>query len=133
MRRNMTAGILSAVVGGSLMLAMPIVARAGDSDMPKAMPQATHADFSDRELKSYAEAVVEVGTLSAKWRRRLNKTDDTQKAEKMRNNAHQQLAQAIRDHDISVDKYKQISRAVRRDPKLKAKVMSYLQEDTKQQ
>lgn len=120
----------AAVVGGALMLAAPAGYAAEDSPTKKTpqsqQTQSQTPSFTDKELKSFASAATEVQQLSVEWQKKLKATQDEQKSQQLRQQATQEITQAVKDKGLTVEKYNQISMAARQDEQLRNKVVQYM-------
>ncbi len=79
-------------------------------------------DFSEKDLEKFAKAKSEVDEIRTKYSDALGRVDEPEKARKLQDKYGQQMVESIRDRDLSVEKYNQISRAMQGNPDLKEKV-----------
>lgn len=103
------------------------------AQQPRQAPQATQpAHFSSHDLKSFAKAAVDVRRVAQKakasWRAAKTKHDKRAVARA----AQRQEVQAIKAHGMTVRKYEAIVMAVRTDAGTRTKVMSYINQYSKQ-
>jgi hypothetical protein len=86
------------------------------------MAQGETPDFSQPKLEAYADAVVEVSQLVAKWQPRIQSAQQEQdkaKVQELQQQANAELVKVVQDADgITLDEYKEISQAVRQDKEL---------------
>lgn len=80
------------------------------------------SDFSEEDLKKFAEAKTEVDELRSKYSEALGRVDEPEKAGELQDKYGQQMVDSIREKDLSVKKYNEISRAMQGNPELEQKI-----------
>lgn len=81
-------------------------------------------DFSDEKLESFAEAEQEVRSISQDFEGKIKDTEDPAKMAEMRQQANQQMVEAVRDAGLEPAEYNAIANAVRANPDLAEKIES---------
>lgn len=65
--------------------------------------------YSEQELKSYAEASLDVDRINEAYVKQLSQTEGAEAKEKLRQVAMDQMIQAINKSDITLEKYNKIT------------------------
>ncbi|MCW8126878.1 DUF4168 domain-containing protein [Microbulbifer halophilus] len=79
-------------------------------------------DFSDSELKIFAEVQAEVEQMRTTLQGKLSGTQDPETARKVRMEANEEMVSAVQSSDLSPKRYNQIARAALNDPELAEKI-----------
>ncbi len=89
------------------------------------------AQFPSEKLDSFVAAAISVEQLIQEWSPKIEGAADQQAAESLRQQANEELAQAIERTDgITVDEYRQIAQAARTDPGLSQRLQEIYLEKT---
>lgn len=129
MYRITTATAVSVLAAGAFFVAAPVAH--GDATTPQTAQQtqqAPQANFSDEQLQSFAAAANEVRTVHEEWQQRLQETQDPRQQQQIRQEASQEMAEAIEDEGLTIEEYNEISQVARQDPEVYDKVSRYMQE-----
>lgn len=109
------AGAVAVAVAGALLLASPALAQQGG-----AQPQ-QDVDVSDQELRTFTEAFVDVQEIRDDLNREMEDAENADEAQALQEEADQRMVEIIEEeHDIGVERYNQISQAMRADSELYA-------------
>lgn len=106
---NRSILFLAAVAGGLLCMAAPAAqAQQQPQTAPGEAPQSQAV--SDKEIETFAAAATEVRRLNKQWAPRLEAAANESKEaeEAVRRQALTEMAQAVEDKGMSVDRYEQI-------------------------
>lgn len=87
--------------------------------------------FSESDLRSYVQAGLVALEIDARWNRRIRSVNDLDVARKLRRQAQAEMARAVKDAGMSVQKYSRINDAERINPQLRERVMRYRKEARK--
>lgn len=82
-------------------------------------------EFTDEELKSFAEASLQVERIGSKWNPRISDAGSKSDEEEMREQAMNEMVSAVQEKGLSVDRYNRIALAVQSDPDIARAVQSY--------
>ena len=118
---RLLAASLALAVGAA---AAPALAQSG-TERPGAAEQRS-ASFSAEELRSYAGAVTEVQRISAQANERLQEQMSAEQRDAIKSQATTRMVEAVREHDLSVQRYNQIYTAARTDPELAQRIDHYI-------
>lgn len=83
-------------------------------------PQAK--DFDKAELESFVEAQAEVSTISQDYRKKMQNADDPEAQASMRQEANQEMVQAVNEAGLDPSTYNAIAQAAQSDPQLAQKI-----------
>ncbi|GAB4136672.1 MAG: hypothetical protein Tsb0016_01190 [Sphingomonadales bacterium] len=90
-------------------------------------PAQQQNNYSDEQLKSFAVASLRVDELNAAWAPKINEAGSTAESAAMRQEAMEEMMEAVRDEGLSVQEYNQINSAAQTDPAVADKVRDYRQ------
>lgn len=120
--RNLTA----AAAAAALLAAPSAVSMAkAQSTQQQSTQQSAPQKFSDEELKAFAAASLEVESLNEKWQPQIAGASGQEEQKQVRNQAMQEMAQAVRDEGLTVEEYNQIVGAMQADPNTARSVQEY--------
>jgi hypothetical protein len=80
------------------------------------------SDFSDRELKQFAMAALEVQRINNEYSPKLQTAATAEERQRIETEALGRMAEAVQDKGLSVDSYKRIYRAAQADPKVAKRI-----------
>lgn len=92
--------------------------------------QPAHAQdqqFSDAELNAFTAALVEVQQISQDYADRIAEADTAAKQGDLREQANQEMAQAVRDNGLDIPSYNAIVESMRQNPQLAAEIESRME------
>ena len=84
--------------------------------------------FSNKELDTYAVALLRVQKISRSYGSRLGDTDDPKEQQAIRIEARQKMVKAVRDTGIALERFNEISRAAQSDDELKEDIEKRVEE-----
>jgi len=84
--------------------------------------------FSDTELRAYADATVRLQEINQEYVKRLEDAPDTEAEQQIRQEGQREMAEAVEESGLSVERFSEISRTVREDPEVRSKVEGYIEE-----
>lgn len=86
-------------------------------------PARAQTEYSEAQLESFVDAAVVVNDLIQAWRPRIEAADSEQEAAQLREQANQELAQAIEATEgMSLEEYQMIGQAAQADPELSERI-----------
>ena len=83
-------------------------------------PQAK--DFDKAELESFVEAQAEVSDISQDYQQKMQNADNPEAQASMRQEANQEMVQAVNDAGLDPSTYNAIAQAAQSDPQLAQKI-----------
>lgn len=89
-------------------------------------PQAT-PELDDGTIRAFAQASLEVQEVADKWKPRIQDAEG-QEAEQLRNEANQEIVQAVQSSGLELQTYNQIFQAAQANPEVATKIRQYWQE-----
>jgi Spy/CpxP family protein refolding chaperone len=120
LRKLTAAAVAIALLGGTGAVPM-----ANAQSTQQSAPQAGPGEFSDEQLKSFAEASLEVEDLNRKWQPKMSGATGEQEQAQAREQAMQEMMLAVREAGLSVEEYNQIVSAMQIDPDTARAVQEY--------
>lgn len=101
-------------------------AAAAQNQAPTPQQQAP-AQVSDQELKSFAEATVEVQKISQDYEPRIQSAPDQQAGQELRQQAQAEMVSAVEAKGLTVEKYQEIYHLAQLDPQVRQRVASMIE------
>jgi hypothetical protein len=83
-------------------------------------------NYSDAELKSFADAALEVKHIKEIYLPKMQAVEDEREQEKLKQAALKEIAQAVEQRGLKLDKYQEILAAALTRPELAQRVGKYL-------
>jgi hypothetical protein len=119
-----------AVVGGSL-LCMAAPAALAQQQPSQTTPNQQPQSVSDREIETFAAAATEVRRLNKQWAPRLEAAANESKEaeETVRRQALTEMAKAVEDKGMSVDRYEQIFTVAQSNGDVRRKIVERMPKD----
>ena len=117
----------------ALALATPVAAEtagrgssaASTSPSPQSTPPTGVTEFTDEELRSFADASLRVEEIGSRWQPRISDAASEADEEQLREQAMNEMVEAVQRKGLSVDRYNRIALAVQSDPQIAETVQSY--------
>ncbi|MGM0454111.1 MAG: DUF4168 domain-containing protein [Thermodesulfobacteriota bacterium] len=79
-------------------------------------------DFDEKNLEKFAEAKGELDEIRGEYSKELEGVDDAEQAQKLQEKYGNQMIESIKEKDLTVKKYNEISKAMQADPELQKKI-----------
>lgn len=99
------------------------VAQQQPAQQQPAQQQAPQAkDFDKAELESFVEAQAEVSDISQDYQQKMQNADNPEAQASMRQEANQEMVQAVNDAGLDPSTYNAIAQAAQSDPQLAQKI-----------
>lgn len=76
------------------------------------------ADYSDAEIESFTAALLDVQEIGQEWTQRMQQAESEEEIQGMREQAQNEMINAIETHGLTVDEYNEIATAAQNDPEL---------------
>lgn len=128
MRTTLRPMLLAAGMLTMLLAASPPAGAAQNYPAAASQPEpggAAVREFTDDELKSFAEASLQVERIGSKWNPQISEAEDKAAEEKLREQAMGEMVEAVQQKGLSVDRYNRIALAVQSDPEIARTVQTY--------
>ena len=95
---------------------------------PAAAPAIKAAHFSDQQLRSFAQAALQVRQIAMKARASLQAAKTPKARKDLINSAETRQIQAVKANGLTVSQYDAISLAARQDAKMRMKIGKYVKQ-----
>lgn len=120
--------VAAAVFTGALfLLAQPATAQQGQQGTPPAQD----IEVSDGELETFTEAHLDVQEIRQEMDQAIQNAEDREAAQTIQKQANQEMAAVIQDeHEMEVNRYRQIAQAINQDPELRQEFQAIVDELT---
>ncbi|HXV29687.1 MAG TPA: DUF4168 domain-containing protein [Sinorhizobium sp.] len=89
--------------------------------------QGTNVTISEQKLEAFAVAYLEVDKIRQEYAKKIEASSDAAATDKLKTEASQQMVEAVKTSDISVEEYTAILTAAQNDPAVAQKVQEKLQ------
>lgn len=99
-------------------------------DRQQSEPMKSQTQVQDREIQAYAAAANEVRQLKQKWIPRFQQAEkeSPQAAQKIEEDAYNEMVGAVEKKGLSVDRYNEIYELAQVDPDVQRKVIEQLEQ-----
>lgn len=112
-----------ALLGGLAVAAVPASAPAQESGAaPAPKPAPAAAQLDEATLDAFARASLEVDALGRKWRPKIAAAETQAQQEDLRQQALDEMAQAVQDEGMTIAAYNDIVEASRADAELAGRI-----------
>lgn len=111
----MTTGIVSA----------PVMAQETADSGTQA--QAPAQNFSDEQLQQFADASQDIAQISQDYTEQLQNASDEGEQQKIRQQANDEMVQAVKGSGMTVEQFNSIGQAIQQDPQLMQRVQGMVQ------
>lgn len=109
-------------------LAQTATAPDGSTGAPTMLQENTAAQYSDDQLRSFADAVSDVNDVTAEYTQKLNDAASQQEAASLQQEAEVEMIQAVEENDLSLEEYNGIATAAQNDPQMAETIRGHLME-----
>ena len=92
-----------------------------------AKTQAPAKNFSDAQLQHFADASQQIASISQDYTEQLQNASDEGEQQKIRQQANDEMVQAVKDNEMSVEQFNAIGQAIQQDPQLMQRVQGMVQ------
>ncbi|TWT09958.1 DUF4168 domain-containing protein [Reyranella sp. CPCC 100927] len=129
LNRNLLFVVATSVGLGSLVVVPSVVAQSTAPPPGQTQPQPTNV--SDKEIDTFAAAATEVRQLNKQWSPKVQEAakQSPEAAEKTRQQALTEMAQAVERKGMSVDRYQQIFEIAQADREVQRKIVDRMPKD----
>lgn len=88
-------------------------------------------DISDKDLKAFVKAYVQVQRIRSRYEPVLNKAKDPKESERIQQEANTKIKTVLNKEGLPVDKYNKIYAAVNSDAALRQKTLKLVEQERK--
>ncbi|HSS70610.1 MAG TPA: DUF4168 domain-containing protein [Casimicrobiaceae bacterium] len=121
------AGVAGLLFGLAVVPMVSITAAPAFSEqLAQRVDEPTNASYSDDELKSFADAALEVNHIKESYLPKMAAADDEQEQEQLKQAAIKEMTRAVEQRGLKIDKYQEILAAALTRPELAQRVGKYL-------
>lgn len=100
----------------------------GSTGAPTVLQENPAAQYSDDQLRSFADAVRDVSDVTAEYTRKLKDAGSQQEAASLQQEAEIEMIQAVEANDLSLEEYNGIATAAQNDPQMAETIHGHLKE-----
>ncbi|KFF47644.1 hypothetical protein GY26_19130 [Gammaproteobacteria bacterium MFB021] len=122
--QRITAFLAAAMMTTGLASA-PVMAQ--DTADSAAKTQAPAKNFSDAQLQHFADASQQIASISQDYTEQLQNASDEGQQQKIRQQANDEMVEAVKDNEMSVEQFNAIGQAIQQDPQLMQRVQGMVQ------
>ncbi|MCE3027254.1 MULTISPECIES: DUF4168 domain-containing protein [Salinicola] len=122
--QRITAFLAAAMMTTGLASA-PVMAQ--DTADSAAKTQAPAKNFSDEQLQHFADASQQIASISQDYTEQLQNASDEGQQQKIRQQANDEMVEAVKDNEMSVEQFNAIGQAIQQDPQLMQRVQGMVQ------
>ncbi|MFW6192550.1 MAG: DUF4168 domain-containing protein [Gemmatimonadota bacterium] len=116
-------GAAAAALAGAVLLSAP-----GTAQEQQQAPPQQETEVSDDELETFAEVHIDVQDIREEMNRTVQESEDPEEAQAAQQEANQEMVSVIEDHDMTPERYTQISQAINQDPELQEELQKLVEE-----
>jgi Domain of unknown function (DUF4168) len=113
---------LAAALVGALTLGGALPVQAQDSKPQQKPPATQQLELSQRQLESFAAAVLQVHEIRSKWQPLMQGADSAEKAKELQTQATAEMISAVEAKGLTVETYNAIATAARDNPDLASRI-----------
>ncbi len=104
---------------------LPTVQAAPQSPRDKQSSQGQQ--FKEETLDQFANARIEINRIKQQYQKEIQRGGNAKKKRELKQQAVQEMRQAVKNQGLSLKKYKQVSKQVHQDPELRKAIQSRIQ------
>ncbi|MGM8849983.1 DUF4168 domain-containing protein [Salinicola sp. V024] len=120
--------IIAAALMTTGMASTAAMAQDNANSAPQSQSQAAAKNFSDEELQQFADASQEIASISQNYTQKLQNASDEGDQQEIRQQANDEMVEAVKDSGMDVEKFNSIGQAVQQDPQLMQRVKGMVQQ-----
>jgi len=120
---------IAAALVGTLTLGGALPIQAQDSKpQQQAPPTQQQLELSQRQLESFAAAVLQIHEIRSKWQPLMQGADNTEKAKELQTQATAEMVSAVEAKGLTVETYNAIATAARDNPELATRITKLIEQ-----
>lgn len=123
--QRITAFLAAAMMTNGLASAPVLAQESADSG---SQAQAPAQNFSDDQLQQFADASQDIAMISQDYTEQLQNASDEGEQQKIRQQANDEMVQAVQESGMSVEQFNSIGQAIQQDPQLMQRVKGMVQQ-----
>ena len=124
---TLVAGVAALLFGLAVLPRVSITAAPAFSEqLAQRVDESSSANYSDAELKSFADAALEVKHIKETYLPKMEVAENELEQEKLKQAAIKEMTQAVEQRGLKVDKYQEILATALTRPELAERVGKYL-------
>ncbi|KAA0017457.1 DUF4168 domain-containing protein [Salinicola corii] len=123
--QRITAFLAAAMMTTGLASAPVLAQESADSG---SQAQAPAQNFSDDQLQQFADASQDIAMISQDYTEQLQNASDEGEQQKIRQQANDEMVQAVQESGMSVEQFNSIGQAIQQDPQLMQRVKGMVQQ-----
>lgn len=123
--QRITAFLAAAMMTTGLASAPVLAQESADSG---SQAQAPAQNFSDDQLQQFADASQDIAMISQDYTEQLQNASDEGEQQEIRQQANDEMVQAVQDSGMSVEQFNSIGQAIQQDPQLMQRVKGMVQQ-----
>lgn len=118
------------MVGAAAVLAVCAVGGTLPAQSQEVLAQQTAptADMDDETLRAFAQATIDVEAVVDKWSGKIGQTADADESADMRQQANEEVMEAVRSNGISMETYNRVYQTAQSDPNVATTIQAYRRE-----
>jgi hypothetical protein len=121
------AGVAGLLFGLAVVPLVSITSAPAFSELvAQRVDEPSRVNYSDAELKSFADAALEVKHIKETYLPRMATAENEQEQEELKQAAIKEMTQAVEQRGLKIDKYQEILAAALTRPELAQRVGKYL-------
>lgn len=125
--QRITAFLAAAMMTTGL-ASVPAMAQDQNAAGSGSQTQAPAQNFSDDQLQQFADASQNIAMISQDYTEQLQNASDESEQQKIRQQANDEMVQAVQDSGMSVEQFNSIGQAIQQDPQLMQRVKGMVQQ-----
>lgn len=123
--QRITAFLAAAMMTTGLASAPVLAQESADSG---SQAQAPAQNFSDDQLQQFADASQDIAMISQDYTEQLQNASDEGEQQEIRQQANDEMVQAVQESGMSVEQFNSIGQAIQQDPQLMQRVKGMVQQ-----
>ncbi|MBB5022464.1 DUF4168 domain-containing protein [Desulfurispira natronophila] len=125
MRKKISAMIMTLAL---IMAAFFIGITPASAQQMPGQPEVEVRDVSNSEVEQVAGAYVEISAIQESYQQRLSNVQDPQEAQKLQQQANEEMTEVVENSGISVDQYNEIMLMAQMDEDIRFRILEEIEE-----
>lgn len=109
-------------------VAVGLTTAAATAQQPTPQQEADVEDVPEQELETFAEAYAEIAGVRQDMQAELQAAEDREQATQIQQQADQEMQGILQEHDLSVERYQEITQVLNADPEQRQEFEQILEE-----
>ncbi|GAB2782360.1 hypothetical protein GCM10027040_05560 [Halomonas shantousis] len=120
----LSAAVLATTMAAGSAMAQESSGAAGSAGTTQSQTQ----NFSDEQLQQFADVSQEIARISQEYTGQLQDAQDEASQQQIRQEANDEMVQAVQDSGMSIEEFNNIGQAIQQDPQLMQRVQKMAQQ-----